>query len=433
MLFDVHIFRLEYRWYATCFRVSAFREIPGVSTHWMELMLIKSKDPKNPPLTHRQQALRRDISHLLEGKYNDVSYNEVMAVFARLLQKQGVKSNQTPLSSWQAVNGVRYFFGEKDGVLLLGLEPQESKVFSSLYADVHGSRALMVDLPTPLPLNSDIAVCVILSVVDLEIWYQGRVVHVTESGTVLTLEPLTEEHATWWAVGKRAFAMGTLGISASKEGPKSSPPVVLGQRRQQANKGLERQVLQSSRNIRTVRRTTRKRSLARRLQPTSGVGKKKGTTLSGEGLEATSLYRMFIDKKSMLSGANHFEMLDLHWSAFSDLVRKAYERDMSRLKVENFPVEKREEYLTDIGAIRDAVERAYEVLKDERRRRLYRASKVNPYQIQSAVDLYLDKGRTALIQNDPLQASECYRRVLELDPTHDKARSRLTESSYQKA
>ena len=115
--------------------------------------------------------------------------------------------------------------------------------------------------------------------------------------------------------------------------------------------------------------------------------------------------------------------------AESDLVDKAFENIKAIFRVENFP--RRPQTQEKIRLVRDAVDAAYSVINKEEKRRFYRSSVVNPFQIQSALELYLDKGKTALLRSDPREASECFRRVLELDPTHMGARSQLTECMYR--
>jgi hypothetical protein len=379
-------------------------------------------------MTRKQRALRRDISHLVTQKYGDVSYDEMVEVFAHILQRHLKKENEDPLTTWRSPLGLTFFYGERGGELILAVEPQNAEAFETLHRDFRLSGALMVDLPTTLPLNSHINVCVLLSLVDLEIWYRARVVHVSESGVALTLNPMSEEHQVWWAVGKRAFSKVGVAVTVPRTGPRTGPP----------SHSTKTTVASSTQSLvsggRAQRKTKRRRSLrTKRASSKSGAsGVRRCTESAAEAMAHTgALLQGLVEKRIKLKGADHFEVLGLHWSAYTELVESAYERDMALFRIENFDGVSRAELSPELEAIQTALEAAHAELSCEHTRRIYRVSQINAYQIQSGIDLYLDKGRTALMRNNPKEASECFRRVLELDPSNKKAKSSLTECLYR--
>jgi hypothetical protein len=393
-------------------------------------------------MTQKQRALLRDITYLLDSSYTGVAYDEVVEVFAHALQQQLKKEGEEPLSNWRSPDGQRYYFGERGGGLVLAIEPQHAEAFDKIHHDIESNGALMVDLPTPAPLNSHLNVCVLLSPVDLEIWYRARVVHISPEGVALTLEVTSDEHQVWWAVAKRAYSRGGVAVTVPRTGPNSSPPTKVPKARAEPGITTKSRSLEST-GVRAIRKRPALRSRRVPARSSSLGGKTTKTTkntkntktaeTAPESTDAASMIKVLVDKRSKLVGADHFDVLGLHWSAYSDLVNQAYERDMSRFKVENFDGVSRDRLTPELEAIQAAIESSYRELKCEHKRRLYRVAHVNAYQIQSAVELYLDKGRTALMRDDPRQAAECFKRVLELDPSNQKAKSRLTECMYRGA
>jgi hypothetical protein len=382
-------------------------------------------------MTQKQRALLRDITYLLDSSYKGVAYDEVVEVFAHALQQQLKKESEEPLSNWRSPEGQRYFFGERGGGLVLAIEPQNAEAFDKVHHDIETNGALMVDLPTPVPLNSHLNVCVLLSPVDLEIWYRARVVHISSKGVALTLEVASDEHQVWWAVGKRTFSRTGVGVTVPRTGPNSSPPTKVPKAAgvEPGNRTKSRSL--ESTGVRAIRKRPALRS--KRVPARSSSLGGKNTESTQESVDAASMIKVLVDKRSKLVGADHFDVLGLHWSAYSDLVNQAYERDMDRFKIENFDGVSRARLTPELEAIQAAIESSYGELKCEHKRRLYRVAHVNAYQIQSAVELYLDKGRTALMRDNPRQAAECFKRVLELDPSNPKAKSRLTECMYRGA
>ncbi len=126
-----------------------------------------------------------------------------------------------------------------------------------------------------------------------------------------------------------------------------------------------------------------------------------------------------------LGFSDHFEILDLHWSAYGALIEEAYHRDMVIFDRRSVPEELLPKVEADLVRIRQALDEARRVLANDATRVAYRKSFVNTFQLKSGVELYMEKGETALLRRNHREAMDCFKRVLELDPSQVVARQHL--------
>ena len=111
-----------------------------------------------------------------------------------------------------------------DGTWRVGIEILTHGAFMSFGQQLHRS-GVMLQFLSPLPLNAEVDVCVMLPVIEGEIWYTGRVVFVGPVGTALDLKPAQADHPQLWNRASKAFGSGaTAANSAPRIMPDTEPP-----------------------------------------------------------------------------------------------------------------------------------------------------------------------------------------------------------------
>lgn len=122
---------------------------------------------------------------------------------------------------------------------------------------------------------------------------------------------------------------------------------------------------------------------------------------------------------------NHFELLEVHWSVYTEMVHKAYRERRLQYSLDAFPEEIHETIKPACQKILVAIDEAFRVLKNPEKRRVYRTERVSDVQIQNVINVDLKRGDIQLMRSETLEAYECYNRVLELEPRHPQARAKL--------
>lgn len=147
-----------------------------------------------------------------------------------------------------------------------------------------------------------------------------------------------------------------------------------------------------------------------------------GEQVDGQVARMRAKLRVMYDK---LDKAEHYDMLSLHWSAFTALVDRAYKEHAEEFDPAAWPDEILAEDGSKLDEIQVALKRAHQVLSDKKSRAAYRETVVNSMQLLNGVQLYFRKGDMAMLRRDAREAIESFQRVLELDPRHKGARQKL--------
>jgi hypothetical protein len=143
-----------------------------------------------------------------------------------------------------------------------------------------------------------------------------------------------------------------------------------------------------------------------------------------DGQEARARVRLNV-MHDKIAGGTYYELLSLHWSAYTELVQSAYDSHKKEFETENWADAIVADSQHKIEEIQVAVDKAYEVLKDKKSRAEYRETVVNSMQLLNGVALYFRKGDMAMLRRDAREALSSFQRVLELDPRHKGARQKL--------
>lgn len=131
------------------------------------------------------------------------------------------------------------------------------------------------------------------------------------------------------------------------------------------------------------------------------------------------------ERAGMLYGSSHYEILNLHWSAYRGLIDEAYSREAAKFRLESYPQEIHHLIEENLNDINTALKKAHSSLLHEDARRRYREKIVNKMQIANGINLYFRKGDMSLMRGDFRDAEVCFKRVLELNPAHRQARAKL--------
>lgn len=127
---------------------------------------------------------------------------------------------------------------------------------------------------------------------------------------------------------------------------------------------------------------------------------------------------------AQLARESYFDMLGLHWSAYTEEVEHAYEGLLEQYDDSNFPDP---EQHAELAEIRAKITRAYEILEHPRKRMKHRESIVSDFKLRTAVDMFRQQAEGAQTRRDIDVAIDFHRRVLELEPADSATRRLLSK------
>ena len=127
---------------------------------------------------------------------------------------------------------------------------------------------------------------------------------------------------------------------------------------------------------------------------------------------------------AQLKRESYFDMLGLHWSAYTEEVEHAYQGLLEQYADANFPDPAQHGELAEIRA---KLTRAYEVLEHPRKRMKHRESIVSEFKLRTAVDMFRQQAEGAQTRRDVDAAIDFHRRVLELEPADSATRRLLSK------
>ncbi|MFW5968513.1 MAG: hypothetical protein ACOCV2_13395 [Persicimonas sp.] len=122
--------------------------------------------------------------------------------------------------------------------------------------------------------------------------------------------------------------------------------------------------------------------------------------------------------------ASYFEVLNVHWSSYDEVIERAYEELIEQFDPEQVPDEMEEEIHEKVGEIRDRIESAYEILAEREKRHGYRKRIMPEYKLKHAVPLFMKQAELAEKRSQFSEALDSLKRILEIDPDNEKAQLR---------
>jgi len=127
--------------------------------------------------------------------------------------------------------------------------------------------------------------------------------------------------------------------------------------------------------------------------------------------------------------ASYFEVVNVHWSAYDDVVDEGYRERSDYFDSEDARSDLPRKSQRRLEEISERIDAAYRVLKSRTSRHEYRQKIMPEYKLEHAVPLLMRRGRLALRRGRPEVARDAFLRVLELEPDHDEATRELPEIS----
>ncbi len=124
--------------------------------------------------------------------------------------------------------------------------------------------------------------------------------------------------------------------------------------------------------------------------------------------------------------ASYFEVLNVHWSSYDEVIEKAYKELIEQFDPENVPEEMEPEVHQRVREIRDRIESAHQVLAEREQRHGYRKRIMPEYKLAHAIPLFMKQSELAERRSQWSEALDAVRRVLEIEPDNQKAQLRYS-------
>lgn len=124
---------------------------------------------------------------------------------------------------------------------------------------------------------------------------------------------------------------------------------------------------------------------------------------------------LILAKRRRLMKSNHFETLESHWITLPAELDTNYQRLQHEYGLETYE-DLTPEMMEDLRHIQARLAEAYEVLRDEARRREYRKSLLEAFMIEQSAELLAKKGEMAVMRQDRRVAVDCFSKACELMP-----------------
>ena len=123
--------------------------------------------------------------------------------------------------------------------------------------------------------------------------------------------------------------------------------------------------------------------------------------------------------------ASYFEVLNVHWSSYSKVIKEAYENLVEQFDPKRVPEEMEKEVHQRVAEINERVEAAYAALAKRKTRHAYRTRIMPEYKLEHAIPLFLKQCELAERRQHWSDARDAILRVLEIDPEHRAAGRKL--------
>lgn len=119
--------------------------------------------------------------------------------------------------------------------------------------------------------------------------------------------------------------------------------------------------------------------------------------------------------------ASFFEVLNVHWSSYDEMIDKAYRELSEQFDPSAIPEDMEAEVVERVREIHERVERAYQTLSSHAQRQAYRKRIMPAYKLAHAIPLFMKQSELAERRAEWDEAIDALRRVLEIDPGNKKA------------
>ncbi len=129
--------------------------------------------------------------------------------------------------------------------------------------------------------------------------------------------------------------------------------------------------------------------------------------------------------------ASYFEVLNVHWSSYDEVVQRAYDELLVQFDPDKVPEGLEKEVHDRVREIRERVKSAYQVLARREHRHTYRSRIMPEYKLAHAIPLFMKQSELAERRQQWDEAMDGVLRVLELDPDHGAGKQRLKQIQAQ--
>ena len=148
----------------------------------------------------------KEIQSLLEDKYGSLLPNELLNAFYGALQEHC--HTQTPAEKnltatkglgwldYAEEDGRRVYWGKRDGDFVVALEIFSARAFLELTNQMR-KRTVITKTPVPQPRGTEFDLCVMLPIVNKEVWIPAKVLTYSDSGLVYKVLLSSNESAVW--------------------------------------------------------------------------------------------------------------------------------------------------------------------------------------------------------------------------------------------
>ncbi len=125
--------------------------------------------------------------------------------------------------------------------------------------------------------------------------------------------------------------------------------------------------------------------------------------------------------------ASYFEVLNVHWSSYDEVIKRAYDELIEQFDPAKVPGNMEPEVHQRVSEIRERVNSAFQVLSERETRHAYRMRIMPEYKLVHAIPLFLKQCELAEKRQQWEDARDSLRRVLEIQPDHEEARDHIAK------
>jgi hypothetical protein len=136
---------------------------------------------------------------------------------------------------------------------------------------------------------------------------------------------------------------------------------------------------------------------------------------------------LIASRKATIDKGSYFDQLEVHWMGTTDDVEKAWRRFKTEFPEDN-PDKYGEKLRPDVLLIIAGVQKAYETLVNEAKRREYRATRIERVMIEQSAIMLAGKGDMALMKDNMVEAWDCFSKAAELMPNVQSYRAGAEQS-----
>jgi hypothetical protein len=125
--------------------------------------------------------------------------------------------------------------------------------------------------------------------------------------------------------------------------------------------------------------------------------------------------------------ASYFEVLNIHWSSYGELVDSAFEFQRRYFNPDREPEGLSGPSRKRLREIAERIDSAYKVLCDRESRHGYRQKIMPEYKLEHAIPLLIQRARLARRRGRDDLARDAYARIVEIQPDHSEAHEGLEQ------